>query len=93
MILNLRKANRKRNLSIARSGNVAAITLFFLFFFLLILFLCHFAGDRGLYEGCRGGGGGLGCNLAECLCQILHYENTPIQLYWKIYHQKMKIFR
>ena len=21
-----------------------------------------------------------------------HYENTPIQLYWKFYHQKMKIF-
>ena len=21
-----------------------------------------------------------------------HYENTPIQIYWKIYHQKMKIF-
>ena len=25
--------------------------------------------------------------------QILHYENTPIQIYWKFYHQKMKIFR
>ena len=23
----------------------------------------------------------------------LHYENTPIQMYWKFYHQKMKIFR
>ena len=23
----------------------------------------------------------------------LHYENTPIQIYWKFYHQKMKIFR
>ena len=22
-----------------------------------------------------------------------HYENTPIQLYWKFYHQKMKNFR
>ena len=22
-----------------------------------------------------------------------HYENTPIQIYWKLYHQKMKIFR
>ena len=22
-----------------------------------------------------------------------HYENTPIQIYWKFYHQKMKIFR
>ena len=22
-----------------------------------------------------------------------HYENMPIQKYWKIYHQKMKIFR
>ena len=26
-------------------------------------------------------------------CGIIHYENTPIQLYWKVYHQKMKIFR
>ena len=22
-----------------------------------------------------------------------HYINMPIQIYWKIYHQKMKIFR
>ena len=22
-----------------------------------------------------------------------HYENMPIQMYWKFYHQKMKIFR
>ena len=21
-----------------------------------------------------------------------HYENKPIQIYWKFYHQKMKIF-
>ena len=21
------------------------------------------------------------------------YENMPIQIYWKLYHQKMKIFR
>ena len=25
--------------------------------------------------------------------QCNHYENTPIQIYWKFYHQKMKIFR
>ena len=24
---------------------------------------------------------------------ITHYENVPIQIYWKFYHQKMKIFR
>ena len=24
---------------------------------------------------------------------IHHYENTPIQIYWKFYHLKMKIFR
>ena len=24
---------------------------------------------------------------------IIHYENTPIQIYWKFYHQKRKIFR
>ena len=23
---------------------------------------------------------------------IFHYENTPIQIYWKFYNQKMKIF-
>ena len=23
---------------------------------------------------------------------IVHYENTPIQIYWKFYHQKLKIF-
>ena len=22
-----------------------------------------------------------------------HYENKPIKIYWKFYHQKMKIFR
>ena len=22
-----------------------------------------------------------------------HYENTPIQIYWKFHHQKLKIFR
>ena len=22
-----------------------------------------------------------------------HYENTPIQIYWKFYHQETKIFR
>ena len=22
-----------------------------------------------------------------------HYEDMPIQMYWKFYHQKMKIFR
>ena len=22
-----------------------------------------------------------------------HYENTPIQIYWKIHHQKVKVFR
>ena len=25
--------------------------------------------------------------------KIYHYENMPIQIYWKFYHQKMKIFR
>ena len=24
---------------------------------------------------------------------IKHYKNMPIQIYWKFYHQKMKIFR
>ena len=23
----------------------------------------------------------------------MHYENKPIQIYWKFYHQKMKIFK
>ena len=25
--------------------------------------------------------------------ECVHYENMPIQIYWKFYHQKMKIFR
>ena len=24
-------------------------------------------------------------------CRIFHYENLPIQIYWKFNHQKMKI--
>ena len=23
----------------------------------------------------------------------IHYENMPIQIYWKFYHEKMKVFR
>ena len=23
---------------------------------------------------------------------LIRYENMPIQIYWKFYHQKMKIF-
>ena len=25
--------------------------------------------------------------------RMIHYENMPIQIYWKFYHQKIKIFR
>ena len=25
--------------------------------------------------------------------EYTHYENMPIQIYWKFYHQKMKNFR
>ena len=32
-------------------------------------------------------------NCAEPFKQIVYYENTPIQIYWKFYHQKLKIFR
>ena len=31
------------------------------------------------------------CSGAQCICT--HYENMPIQIYWKVYHQKMNIFR
>ena len=24
---------------------------------------------------------------------LLHYENMPIQIFWRFYHEKMKIFR
>ena len=24
--------------------------------------------------------------------QFLHYENTPIQIYWKFHHPKLKVF-
>ena len=30
--------------------------------------------------------------LGNDMHEISHYENTPIQIYWKFYHQKMKIF-
>ena len=47
------------------------------------------------------------CRLLKCFSQsvkekqytfyvkhpCLHYENMPIQIYWKFYHQKLKIFR
>ena len=23
----------------------------------------------------------------------IHYKNTPIQIYWKFYHRKMKVYR
>ena len=26
------------------------------------------------------------------IMQTVHYKNMPIQVYWKVYHQKMKIF-
>ena len=26
-------------------------------------------------------------------CGFKHYENTPIQIYWKFHHQKLKVFR
>ena len=29
----------------------------------------------------------------EFLLTLNHYENTPIQIYWKFYNQKRKIFR
>ena len=40
---------------------------------------------------------GLHCLLSSLWSNIFlrfnHYENTPIQIYWEFYHQKMKIFR
>ena len=32
-------------------------------------------------------------SLTFQLYKSTHYENMPIQIYWKFYHQKMKIFR
>ena len=32
-------------------------------------------------------------NSGENWSSGFHYENMPIQKYWKFYHQKMKIFR
>ena len=31
--------------------------------------------------------------MEHCKPSKYHYENTPIQIYWKIYNQKLKIFR
>ena len=47
-----------------------------------------------LVWGCGGGGGGGGGELKPfLLARNLHYENKPIQIFWKFDHQKMKIFR
>ena len=32
-------------------------------------------------------------STADKLMLIVHYENTPIQIYWEFYHQKIKTFR
>ena len=32
------------------------------------------------------------CN-AEIVFKALHYENTPIQIFWKFHHQKWEVFR
>ena len=31
--------------------------------------------------------------VSEMCMYALHYENMPIQIYWKFYHLKMKIFK
>ena len=31
--------------------------------------------------------------LSSTASLYTHYENKPIQIYWKFHHQKMKIFR
>ena len=33
-----------------------------------------------------------GPDQTERMRSLIHYENTHIQIYWKFYHQKMKIF-
>ena len=32
-------------------------------------------------------------NSSKIFAQQIFYENMPIQIYWKFYHQRMKIFR
>ena len=32
------------------------------------------------------------CFCCPYVYKCIHYENMPIQVYWKFYHQKMKIF-
>ena len=32
-------------------------------------------------------------NSSKIIAQQIFYENMPIQIYWKFYHQRMKIFR
>ena len=31
--------------------------------------------------------------MAKVFLKPIHYKNKPFQIYWKFYHQKMKIFR
>ena len=35
------------------------------------------------------------CHLFWTFCckKTVHYENTPIQIYWKFHHKKLKVFR
>ena len=30
--------------------------------------------------------------ISDAVEHGVHYENMPIKIYWKFYHQKMKIF-
>ena len=33
------------------------------------------------------------CIMLNWLFGAVHYEHTPIQIYWKFHHQKLKVFR
>ena len=57
-----------------------------LYFFALILFLWSYS-KTYLME--RQTGGAVWSEVAL----FTHYENTPIQIYWKIHLQKLKIYR
>ena len=46
----------------------------------------HVIADHGFHTKFRS-------QVSLCWSKGSHYENTPIQMYWKFYHQKMKIFR
>ena len=60
---------------------VLFVTLFFFFIFFFFFFFFFFLWIMS------------GAVISSLWKRELHYENMPIQIYWKFYHEQMSIFR